>query len=157
MKTAVARWQIQYDPDITARCHEQVPIGWNCDCVPCRNFVALDKNAFSPTALDLFERSGVDYRKPAEMYHNAGLKNGLHNYGGWFHSVGQIESGADALRQIGDSPCQWTFELERLGKHFWFGFSVCLGLVRDPFRDHTLVQLEFSTEVPWVLPESEPS
>ena len=157
MKTNIARWQLEINPAITARCHEQATIGWNCDCVPCRNFKALDKKAFSATALDLFERLGVDYRKPVEAYHNARLENGLHNYGGWFHLVGKIESGADALKQIGDTPCQGTFELEPLGEHFLFGFSNCLGLVRESFRDQPLVQLEFITEVPWVLRDPEPS
>ena len=157
MKAIIARWGIEFDPNATARCHEQAKIGWNCDCLPCRNFLALDKSAFSSAALDLLERLGVDYKKPAEVYHNARLENGLHNYGGWFHFVGKIESGADALKQIGDTPCEGTFELEQLGEHFQFGFSNCLGLVRESFRDQSLIQLEFSTNARWVLRDSEPS
>jgi len=118
--------------------------------------MTLDRNAFSPAALELFERLGVDYKKPSEVYHNARLENGRHDYGGWFHFVGTIESGADALRPTGNDPCQGTFELEPLGKDFMFGFSRCLDLVREPFRDHKLVQLEFNSELPWVLSEPQP-
>ena len=156
MKTAVGRWQIEFDPELTAQCYAEVPFGWDCHCAACRNFFALEKNAFPQAALDLFDRLGVDYRKPAEIGHTSLLKNGLHDYAGWFHFVGEIESGADAWKQLKD-PSSFQGDLEALGNNFRFGFSKRLALIRDPFRDRGLVQLEFNTQVPWVLPEPQPS
>ena len=157
MKTAVGRWQIEFDPAATADCCKNVVASWYCECSPCRNFLALGKKAFPSAALDLFEKLGVDVQKPAEVYHSAREENGLHNYGGWFHFVGRIESGADALRQIGDTPCNGVFELESLSENFQFGFSNCLGLVPKEFRGKATVQLEFITKVEWTIAESEPS
>jgi hypothetical protein len=156
VKTTVGRWQIEFDPEATAQCYKQTKAGWGCDCAPCRNFMALDKKAFSPAVLELFDRFGVDYRKPAEIYHTSRLKNGLHDYGGWFHVIGEIESGADAWKQLND-PWSFQAELEPLGGNFSFGFSNNIQLVREPFLNHNLIQLEFHAELPWVLSEPEPT
>jgi hypothetical protein len=156
VKKAVGRWEIEFDPQMTARRHEQIALGWDCECAPCRNFFALDQKAFSPAALELFECLGVDYRKPVEIYHNARLKNDLHDYGGWFHFIGTIESGTDAWKQFKDSS-SFQGDLESLGQNFRFGFSNRVALIREPFRDHHLVQLEFNSEVPWVLSEPGPT
>lgn len=157
MKIAVGRWEIEFDPEATADCYHHIVASWFCDCAPCRNFLALDDKAFSPSALDLFKRFGVDHRKPAEVYHNAHEQNGLHNYGGWFRFIGKIESGADALKQVGDKPCNGVFELESFGKNFEFGFSNCLGLVPKEFQGKGIVQLEFITKVEWTISEPEPT
>lgn len=157
MKTAVGRWQIEFDPAATANCYRNIVASWYCECSPCRNFLALGNRAFSSEALSLFEKLGVDVRKPAEVYHNAREQNGLHNYGGWFHFVGRIESGVDALRQVGDTPCSGVFELESLSESFQFGFSNCLGLVPKEFTGKAIVQLEFITRVHWAIAEPESS
>ena len=157
MKTAVGRWEIEFDPEATARCYEQIVANWYCDCAECRNFAALEDKVWSTSALDLFERLRVDRQKPAEVYHNGRELTGLHNYGGWFHFIGKIESGADALRQVGDIPCNGVFELEPLGENFEFGFSNCLGLVPQAFNGKIIVQLEFVTKVPWTIAEAQPS
>jgi len=90
------------------------------------------------------------------VYHNAREENGLHNYGGWFHFVGRIESGADALRQVGDVPCNGVFELESLSENFECGFSNCLGLLPKAFERRAVVQLEFITKVDWIIAEPNP-
>ena len=153
----VGRWQIEFDPAATASCYKEIVANWYCDCAPCRNFLALGDKVFPRFALNLFEQLGVDVWKPAEVYHNAREENGLHNYGGWFHFVGRVESGADALRQVGNEPCSGVFELEPVGENFKFGFSNCLGLVPKQFDKKAIVQLEFITQVEWTIAEPEPS
>jgi hypothetical protein len=155
--SAVGRWRIEFDPEATAQCYEQTKAGWGCDCNTCRNFAALDKKAFSSAAIELFARLEIDYSKPAEVYHNSRLQNGLHDYRGWFHFIGRIESGPDAWKRIGDSTTSFQSDLEQFGQNFGFGFSNRLALVRESFRDRRLIQLKFDTKVPWVLSEPPPS
>ncbi len=93
---------------------------------------------------------GIDHRKEAEVYHNGLLDNGLHYYGGWFHFVGSIESGADVMEPAG------TFRPEPGNDGFEMGFSRSLALVPEAFGNQPLVQLEFWAKVPWVVDLPEP-
>ena len=73
--------------------------------------------------------------------------------GGWFHFVGSIVTGEDAIHwenNIG------KYRLEKLASGLEFGFTTRLALVREAFARLPLVQLEFQTRVPWVLAEPEP-
>jgi hypothetical protein len=153
VETTLGRWTLAHDPNATRRCYEPLPVGWGCACVPCRNFAALGEAAFTPAAHELLARLGVDYRKPAEIYHNARLESGGHSYGGWFHFVGRILSGADALKLLDISSQSGTFELEPMGENLQVGCSSHLALVRDSFAGQPVVQLEFSAELPWVVGE----
>ncbi len=38
---------------------------------------------------------GIDPLKDAEAYHNARLAPGRHDYGGWFHFVGELNTNGD--------------------------------------------------------------
>ena len=88
-------------------------------------------------ALALFDRLGITYNREAESYHNGRLESGLHSYGGWFHFVGTIEEGEN--------------NFERIGEHFSICLSSHTALIPRVFGEQPVVQLEFETEVAWVI------
>jgi hypothetical protein len=143
----IGRWHVCWDPAATRQAYEAVFTGSpeECGCCYCRNFAAARGLAYPPEALSLFDRLGIDPRKEAEIWECCRLDSGLRCYGGFFHFVGSIEVGADAMRPGG------ALELEPLTKHFSWGLTSNVSLVRPPFAGLPLVQLEFSAQVPWVL------
>ena len=114
-----------------------------CNCAGCRNFRLARAESFPTEFLALFDKLGIDPRKDAEVYHNARVAPGRHDYGGWYHFVGTLD-------QTGD------FSPVDLGG----GFTVWMchaSAPRLPSLDGMgVVQLEFHAEaVPWRLDESE--
>jgi hypothetical protein len=103
----------------------------------------------------LLEKLGISPNREVEIYHMARLESGRHLYGGWFHFVGSIISGADAAEKVAENI--WRPNLEESSEYFCMGFSSRLELVREPFARLPLVQLEFTAKVPWVLATAEPS
>ncbi len=155
MKTHIARWQIKYDPDATRACYAQVAQGSQvtCSCDDCRNFAAALEWAFPPAARAAFDQLGIDYSKAAEVYTTGRVDSGFHQYGGWFHFVGRIESGADAWRQVDNEGKSFTGELEPFTDRFQIGLTSGVALVSQPFQGKPVVQLEFDAYIPWVLAE----
>ena len=129
----------------------------DCSCFLCRNFAAAFEHAYPPPVRQLFETFGIDYQKAAEVYQTHRSDSGLHHYGGWFHFVGEIKSGADAWQQVGKDPNSFSGHLEPFNDRFSIGFTSRLDLVREPFQGKPLVQLEFATQVPWVISDAEES
>ena len=72
--------------------------------------------------------------------------------GGFFHLVGLIEGGKDALHMVHETG---TFDLESIGNDFEFGFTSKPAPVPSPFVASPFVRLEFQTRVPWVLDMTE--
>jgi hypothetical protein len=126
-----------------------------CGCEPCLNFAAARAGIYPAEVLALFEKLGIVPNREAEIYHMARLSSGKHLYGGWFHLVGSILSGADAAKQVAEN--LWQPDLEGTSENFSLGFSSRLELVRKPFAGLPLVQLEFTAKVPWVLSSTDPT
>ncbi len=150
------RWQISCDSDATRCAYAAILAGSpeECGCDPCLNFAAARAQAYPREALVLLRRLGISPGREAEIYHLGRLDSGRHLYGGWFHFVGSIVSGADAARKIGENT--WQPDLEAVGPHFALGFSALLALVQRTFAGLPIVQLEFQAELPWVLARPEP-
>ena len=125
-----------------------------CGCEPCLNLGAARDQIYAADVRALFADLGISSNREAEIYHMARLEPRRHLYGGWFHFVGAIISGADAAKQIGERI--WQPDLERATDDFSLGFSSRLALVRESFAGLPLVQLEFTAQVPWVLTSPEP-
>jgi hypothetical protein len=85
---------------------------------------------------------GVDPRCPAEVYSQGRDQNGLHQYGGWFHLVGELEAEID--------------NIESVGEHFVLWLTRHVTLVPAAFENSSVVQLEFVAGVPWVINEPQP-
>ncbi len=151
------RWEISYDPEATRKAYASVPLGGpeKCGCEACQNFAAARAQVYPAEVLVLFEKLGISPNGEVEVYHLARLAPGRHLYGGWFHFVGSILSGADAMKQVAENI--WQPDLEKINENFSLGFSSRLGLVRAPFAGPPLVQLEFAAKVPWILPSTEPT
>src|SRR5207247_2269801 len=99
---------------------------------------------------------GIDPHCESEIYYCGALSPGRHLYGGWFHCVGHVEAGADALQRA-DGETVGAFELEPLTDGFALGFTTQLGLVPPEFAGQPVVQVEFRAEVPWVTATREPA
>ena len=107
--------------------------------------------------LRLLETLGIAVDRETEVYHNCCMEPGLHHYGGWFHFIDTIVTGADAARTI--APNVRTFDLETATDRFKIGFTTRVGLLNPLFHGQPVVQIEFQAIVPWVLlkPEPEPT
>jgi hypothetical protein len=149
------RWKIECDREATVHCYSSLPVGVECSCANCRNFIAAVDQAFPDEFRAIARGLGVDLGKPAELAHYGHETAGLRISGGWFHFVGTVLEGADAWNEVGSG--SWTGALEQLVVGFEFGVSSRTALVRDPFLRHSVAQLEFITRVPWVISEAEPS
>ncbi|RYG97399.1 MAG: hypothetical protein EON58_09845 [Alphaproteobacteria bacterium] len=144
----VGRWSFRFDPDLTDKLYENTPLP-NCDCTDCKNFSAAVDQAFSPPFAFLLRRLGIDKSKPAELCHYGTTGEPMPT-NGWFHFVGHLDSGRDAWHQTGENT--HFLDPEPFPGIRSIGFTTRLALVPDQFLAHPLVQLEFETVVPWVIP-----
>jgi len=134
------------DRDATIRAYAQAERGGadRCTCNGCRNFRLARMRVFPPEFLELLDRLGIDPRKDGEVYRNARLAPGRHNYGGWFHFIGTLDApdSDSGLVKFGDD----------------FSAYICRATApRLPsLNQHPVVQLEFNADaVPWLLDEPE--
>ena len=114
-----------------------------CDCAGCRNFRLAREVAYPPSFLALLDELGIDPLKDGEVYHNARMSAGQHQYGGWFHFVGavqEVENSSPVVLCDGFSAWMCRASAPRL--------SSLKGLL--------VVELNFLAEaVPWLLSEPE--
>src|SRR6266581_3667101 len=94
------RWQGRCDLEATRKAYAQFSTAGpeQCGCGDCRNFIAARDQIHTPDVTQLLEKLGIDHRREVEVYSLTWLESGLIYYGGWFHFVGTIEAGVDALR-----------------------------------------------------------
>ncbi len=105
---------------------------------------------------------------------------GMHFHGGWFHFIGFIAEGPDSFERLPGPPKpgarfrgsialdkkshrlipgaseHWIVRLEPVFDRFSIGFTSRAALVPKSFQGRPIVQVEFETLVPWVLPEPDP-
>jgi hypothetical protein len=145
------RWTLDGDPDATRVAYGSISQGSpeKCGCGPCLNFAASRETTYPPAFRQTLVDLGVSFDREAEIYHNCRLENGLHSYGGWFHFVGTIVSGADAFVPIDAN--SGTFDLHPVTDRFSSGVSVRTALVDRAFDSQVLLQLEFSANIPWTI------
>jgi hypothetical protein len=137
-------WKYHADRDATILAYGRTERGGadTCDCAGCRNFRAARADCFPAEFIALFGQLGIDPRKDAEVYHNARIAPGRHDYGGWYHFIGTLD-------ETGGPPV-------KLGPDF--SVRMCpASAPRLPSLDgKQAVQLEFHAEaVPWLLDEPE--
>lgn len=143
---SLGRWKYSVNASATLRAYARACRGGvdGCGCATCRNFRLARARVFPAEFIALLSQLGVDPHKDAEVYHNARVASGRHDYGGWYHFVG-------TLNETGDfGPID-----------FGAGFTVWMCPASAPrlpsFKDVPVVQLEFRAQhVPWLLDEPEP-
>jgi hypothetical protein len=133
-------WSIEYDRSATiasyklASAKRQV----QCDCGPCRNWVATRDRLFPKGFRDLLNQLGISHDCEAEVYHNCRLESGLHSYGAWYHLIGRVISGErECSPFIVFGPFSVYFHSEP-------------ALVPESFTGQPVVQLEIVAEIPWL-------
>jgi hypothetical protein len=135
-------WMFDCDVGATRKAYETISAGGveTCECSGCKNFLAQRDSAFPAEIMKLFDEMGVNYKRDAEIYHITRLQPRLHQYGGWFHFVGNI------LKQpVGPANLD----------HFTVDFVSDNALAAKAFENQPLVQIEITAEIPWVLTENE--
>jgi len=144
-RVAFYGYEVSVDVAATRAAYAALPVGdpERCGCLDCRNFVAARASAYPPEAVALLERLGIVAAKEAEVYLAAPEGDGRYRYEGWFHFVGAIERHPGGRR---DAP------LTEVGE-FSFYLHEAAALVPPTFPGAPLVQLQFQTLAPWVLPE----
>jgi hypothetical protein len=153
-----ARWHLESDSEATRAAYATLDpdIATVGDWDSGRNWIlARDQGLVYPDAvLTLFTQLGIDYQRDAELYRVARLDSGLHKYGGWFHFVGTIVSGRDAMVPVGIGA--FHHDLEQISTNFALGFTARITLPEPSFKGHPVVQIEYDADIPWLLGEPEP-
>src|SRR5690606_39203324 len=106
-------------------------------------------HVFPKSIIELFSNLGIDYRKEVEITYWEKLENGFHYIGGWFHFKGKILEGKKCNEPLpyGNGS---ILSLKEIQKNFSIGFDE--GKAMTLFEDQNdLIQLEFSTHIPWVI------
>jgi|ERR1700680_60719 len=154
---SIGRWQAICDLEATHAAYSN----WDkwgknsCRCIHCKNFFAAIDQAYPTSFVTLLESLGIRPGQETEVYHNARMDYGLHNYGGWFYFVGTLLAGADGWTQVDDTLRTPAFE--QITDHFKYGLSSKPNWIPPPFENQRIVTVEFNTEIPWILSEVEPS
>ncbi|MHB0998634.1 MAG: hypothetical protein ACYC27_05250 [Armatimonadota bacterium] len=147
------------DRKATLQAYAETSIGSadSCKCLFCRNFVAARESIYPDEFRTLLERLGIDYRKDAEIWEASPDGSCIRFYSGWFHFIGTIVSLNEQKKPSHHTLRQTNTKLlggeELIGDSFALSFKDKADLAHPSFKGHSLVQLEFSVEVPWVLNE----
>ena len=145
--SAFGQWQYSVDREATVAAYARAEHGdaVRCGCNGCRNFVAARSQVFPPDFLALLYSLGIDPSKEGEVYTEGRKALGSHNYGGWFHFVGELSVTGDFAYVPFSNGL-----LASMSRRSAPGLPELDGM--------PLVQLEFRVEdVPWVLAEEEPA
>jgi hypothetical protein len=141
------QWKYSADRDATINAYRREERGGvdTCDCANCRNFRIARNYVFPASFLGLLDQLGIDPFKDAEVYHNARLSAGRHDYCGWYHFVGSLDETEELpVVQLGDGFTAWMCHTS--------------GPTLASLGNALTVQLEFHAEqVPWLLNEPEPA
>ena len=135
-------WTLRYDAQATADAYAAArPVGPEaCGCLYCRNFIAAREQAYPPELKWLAETVGVSPLTESEIWeHGATVSERpeLRMYGGFFHFVGEIvHDGGEMVEDI--------------------LFLNSRSLLPRAFGDSSVVHVEFTMNVPWVIGEPPP-
>jgi|SRR3990172_362368 len=154
----IGRWVLRPDVGRTLAAHSQLTQSGaaECSCAGCANFEAVRPQVLRGPLGRILDQLGISPPWEVQVYEMGRGPSGLHHYGGWFHFVGTIESGSAAWRPVSDRSDVRTAAFEPLSPTLSIGFHTDVALIRAPFEGLSLVQLEISAELPWVISAEEP-
>jgi hypothetical protein len=162
METRVTyrEWTFEVDIQRTAEVYRSASRSSSerCGCNACLNFAVQRDTSYGPEFKKLLTDLGIDHCKEDEVSHLYRNTDGLHNYNGCFHFKGRIAEGRDCMVPAGIDG--YTVSLMELDGHISVGFMRPPSRVYDRFEADepgTLVQVEFSLVLPWVLKDVEES
>src|SRR5262249_28928206 len=110
---------------------------------------------------ELFAELGILVGRESQVGGAIRLAEGRYLYSGFLHFVGAIIEGPAAYAKVADikpngrlqAGVVQSLNYEPLAGAFGLSLADRRDLVPPPFGDAQVVQLEFSTEVPWCLAE----
>jgi len=155
----IGRWVVRPDVLRTREAHSKLARSGatECSCVGCQNFEAVRPQLLAGPLGRILDQLGISPPWEVEVYEVGRSASGLHHYGGWFHFIGTMESGAEAWLPVGrGAAASKVADFEPLSETLSVGFHTDVALVREPFAGLPLVQLEIAAELPWVIPADEP-
>ena len=112
----IGRWVLRADVERTKEAHSRLTQSGAaaCSCSGCANFEAVRSQFLSGPLGGILTELGVVPPWEVEVYEMGRAPSGLHVYGGWFHFVGVLESGADAWLPVDGVESGWTADFETL-------------------------------------------
>ncbi len=148
-------WTFSSDVELTKSAYKRIERGSAdiCICDNCRNFSTLRDSAYPDEVKKLFQDLGIDYKKEPEVSYFAKQGNGLHYYSGFFHFRGNY-TGKDCCTALPGGG--YNLNLTPITDVFKIGAHMDNSL--SYFEDkESIVQIEFSVELPWALQSTEPT
>jgi hypothetical protein len=159
----VSGWTVEADPVATRQAHDSMAVGApeSCGCSTCRNFVAGRSRAYPEAAASLFDGLGIRSDRESQLGGAIELGDGFFLYHGFFHFVGVLVDGPAALVDVRALPDKGAFtkgtvarlEFKELQPPFRLALHTKRDLADAAFGALPLVQLEFETQLPWLLDE----
>lgn len=142
--------QLDIDPERTAAFYAQAS-GISCGCDGCRNYAKAAENLPAPVQ-ELFQRLGIDPRKPAEVYVNYAPTKDTVFYGGFYHICGTVRKGRSPWIKIDDRHSAFDGACRvHLSEYCSVFINDQIHLLEKGFPTPVL-QLEIDFTLPWVLP-----
>jgi hypothetical protein len=151
-RLSIARWTVDVDPVATAKAYSSFNEGSCelCGCAPCRNFIANRDVLFPDAVTEFFREAGIASGLEIETGYYGEVRNGVHLYSAWFHFVGALVAGDDALIPHADGN-GGSYDLAPINDAFSAGITSNLSCLTDVFPRDSTLQLEFTVELPWVV------
>lgn len=127
-----------------------------CDCDGCQNY-ELATEQFAVEVSKLFEKLGIDIKKPAEVYVNYS-KNNILCYGGFYHICGEIIEGESPwvyTSKTKETSAGYLLEenMINIANNYKVAFQERCSLLNKNFP-RPCIQMEILAYVPWMLKKS---
>jgi hypothetical protein len=147
-------WRIAAEPELTAAAYAASARrgATDCGCLYCANWVAQRERELPRELRALLLRAGVDPNVEAEVWEAGRVARSEQRAFacGWWHFVGQVlERGPDGFElpsNPGAASRGWTVGIAPGQRE----------LMLSTLPAEPIVQIEFRTMLPWVLPEPVP-
>jgi hypothetical protein len=104
--------------------------------------------------VEFLREVGVDPIVETEIAAFGRESTGLHVISGWLHAIGRIVDGPEA--RIPSGVDGFTLHTTTIEGAFELALLDGKALAAPSLRDHDLIQVEFLTRLPWLLPEPDP-
>ena len=139
------------DPEATRKAYAAVAESnpEECGCAFCLNYIAARPRTYAPPVGDILKRLGIDPVREAEAYVCGPVKTAW-QYAGFVHFIGELVSRnpREAMGTLTSPSDSRMFDVVLMDKG--------QALVPEAFGESSVVQLEFSVMVPWVLEDPPP-
>ena len=152
VKVSVGTWEVEVDPAATHEAYAEIHDGVRCDCLGCENFAAQPTDGWASEVRDLIAKLGIDIGSPAEACWVNREPDGLHFYLAWYHFVGRITKWSDRSDLEGNGT-GGVKDNEPLGSDATVYFRDRTDCAHPQLiaTGKSLVQVDFSLTLPWVI------